>query len=199
MRLGAYITRNITGPLGMDSTSFKISPAMRTRLAKVHTRNAAGVLAVSNFETVQDPEFEAGPYSTASDYLKFMRMMLNGGRGNGNQVLKPDTVALMSNNAMGNLRVHVLPTQNPALTRDAEFFVGTPKSWSLTFMVNEEKAPTGRSAGSIGWAGFANTFFWIDLRNDMGGLIMMQILPFVDQKALDTFYGFEKTVYDNLA
>jgi CubicO group peptidase (beta-lactamase class C family) len=202
MRLGAYIRKNIADPLGMASTAFKITPEMRERLAKVHQRGADGKLAVTAFEVPQDPEFEPGGgglYSTASDYQRFMRMILNRGRGNGNQVLRPETVDLMSRNAMGSLRVRMLPTQNPALSLDAEFFVGTPKTWGLSFMINEERAPTGRSPGSLAWAGLANTYFWIDPTKNIAGLAMMQVLPFVDPKSLALFTAYEKSVYASLA
>lgn len=202
MRLGEYIKRNIADPLGMASTAFKITPEMRARMAKVHQRGDDGKLTVTAFEVPQDPEFEPGGgglYSTASDYQRFMRMILNGGKGNGNQVLRQQTVELMSRNSMGNLRVRMLPTQNPVLSRDAEFFVGTPKSWGLSFMINEETAPTGRSAGSLAWAGLANTYFWIDPKKRIAGVIMMQVLPFVDAKALALFYAYEKGVYSALA
>ncbi len=198
LRLGEYIGRNLTGPLGMDSTAFRITPAMRARMAKVHQREEGGKFAVSDFEVPQDPEFEPGGgglYSTAGDYLKFMRMILNGGRGNGNQVLRPETVGLMARNAMGGLRVRMLPSQNLALTRDAEFFAGTPKTWGLSFMINEQAAPTGRSAGSLAWAGLANTYFWIDPAKRFGGVLMTQILPFVDARALALFHAYEREAY----
>jgi methyl acetate hydrolase len=60
MRLGAYLTKNVLGPLGMNSTAFKISPDMRARLAKVHARGADGKLTVTPFEVPQEPEFEPG-------------------------------------------------------------------------------------------------------------------------------------------
>ena len=198
LRLSEYIRRHITDPLGMDSTAFRITPAMRARMARVHQRGDDGKLNVTAFEVPQDPEFDPGGgglYSTADDYLKFMRMILNGGFGNGQQVLRPETVALMSRNAMGDLRVRMLPSQNAALSRDAEFFVGTPKTWGLSFMINEATAPTGRPAGSLAWSGLANTHFWIDPKNGIGGLVMMQVLPFVDPQALDLFYGFEAAAY----
>ncbi len=209
-RLGQYLIDHLTGPLGMTSTGFKITPDMRARLAKVHQRGADGGLTVTDFEINQTPEFEPGGgglYSSAQDYLRFMRMILNGGRGEdaagmasqGNQVLRPKTVALMSKNAMGDLRVRMLPTQNPALSLDAEFFPGTPKTWGLSFMINEETAPTGRSTGSLAWAGLPNTFFWIDPVKKIGGVILMQVLPFVDQRALSLFTRFESGVYAGLA
>ena len=201
MRLGQYLKQNLIDPLGMGDTAFRITPAMRAKMAKVHGRQPDGKLVVTPFEVPQDPEFEPGGgglYSTASDYQRFMRMIMNNGRGNGNQVLRPETVALMSKNAMGSLRVEMLKTQNPVLSLDAEFFTGTPKTWGLSFMINEQTAPTGRSAGSLAWAGLANTYFWIDPVKKISGLIMMQVLPFVDPKSIALFTAYEKGVYASL-
>ena len=199
MRLGEYIQKNIAEPLGMGSTGFKISPSMRSRLATVHQRDTlTGVLSPTSFEVSQDTEFDPGGgglYSTAGDYLRFTRMILNQGRGNGHQLLKPETVALMSKNAMGPLRVSLLRTQNPAASLDAEFFPGIEKSWGLTFMINEQQAPTGRSTGSLAWAGLPNAFFWIDPKKDLAGVILMQLLPFVDPRAIGLFTAYEKAVY----
>src|SRR5262245_52841695 len=200
-KLGAYMQENILGPLGMTSTAFKIAPDMRARLARVHQRGGDGKLTPIDFEITQEPEFEMGGgglYSTAGDYLQFVRMMLNRGKANGRQILKPETVDLMSKNAMGNSKVTLLKTQNPQLTNDAEFFPGMPKSWGLSFMINDQPAPTGRSAGSLAWAGLANTYFWIDQRKGVGGVYMTQMLPFADTKSLPLFYAFEKSIYQTI-
>jgi CubicO group peptidase (beta-lactamase class C family) len=202
LRLGEYIQKHITAPLGMSSTGFKITPDMRARLAKVHQRDATSdALIVLPFEVPQEPEIDpggGGMYSTASDYLRFTRMILNHGKGNGHQLLKPETVALMSKNAMGPLRVSMLHTDNKAMSLDAEFFPGLEKTWGLTFMINEQTAPTGRSAGSLAWAGLPNAYFWIDPSKGIAGVIMMQILPFVDTHALQLFTDYESAVYRSL-
>jgi CubicO group peptidase (beta-lactamase class C family) len=200
-KLGAYMKEHIFEPLGMLSTAYRITPSMRERLAKVHQREAGGGLAVTDFEVNQEPEFEPGGgglYSTASDYLKFIRMILGKGLCSGRRLLKPETVELMSRNSMGDLRVTKLPGIRPSLSHDAEFFEGTPKTWGLTFMINEETAQTGRPAGSLAWAGLGNTYFWIDPKNGIGGVHMAQVLPFVDPRALANFYAFEKSVYGAL-
>ena len=200
LRLSQYLRQNLSEPLAMHDTAFRITPDMRTRLARVHQRGADGRLEVTAIEVPQDPQFEPGGgglYSTIGDYQRFMRMILNRGRGNGNQVLQPATVALMSTNAMGDLRVRMLPTQDPRRSCDAEFFPGTPKTWGLSFMINEAAAPTGRPAGSLAWAGLANTFFWIDPQNAIAGVLMMQMLPFLDPKALALFTAYEKSVYSS--
>jgi CubicO group peptidase (beta-lactamase class C family) len=158
-------------------------------------------LSLLNFEVPQQAEVDpggGGMYSTASDYLRFTRMMLNHGHANGQQILKPETVALMSINAMGPLRVNRLHTINTNMSLDAEFFPGIEKTWGLTFMINEALAPTGRSAGSLAWAGLPNAYFWIDPVRKIAGVLMMQILPFVDTSAIQLFTDFETTVYQSL-
>ena len=100
---------------------------------------------------------------------------------------------------MGANRVSMLKTQNPVLSLDAEFFIGSPKTWGLSFMINEEQAPTGRSAGSLAWAGLANTYMWIDQKRGIGGVYLTQILPFVDVKSFPLYLEFEKAVYRSIA
>ena len=199
--LGYYLQENLLGPLGMNSTAFRISPEMRARMAKIHSRGDDGQLKPIDFE-IAPADFEMGGgglYSTAGDYLQYVRMILNRGKGNGNRVLKPETVDLMSRNAMGDLRVTMLKTNMPALSADAEFFPGMPKSWGLSFMINDEEAPTGRTAGSLAWAGLANTFFWIDPQKGVAGVYLTQVLPFVDVKALPLFFEWEKSIYRSMA
>ena len=200
-KLGDYMRDNLLLPLGMNSSAFKITDDMRSRLSRMHARTPDGLVAI-DFEIPQAPEFEmggGGMYSTVGDYLKFVQMMLNSGKGNGNQVLKPSTVALMSKNAMGKIRVTMLKPAGVGSSNDAEFFPGLPKGWGLSFMTNEAKAPTGRSAGSLAWAGLANSFYWIDQKKGVAGVLATQILPFADVKALPLFAGFETAVYHSLA
>ena len=151
-------------------------------------------------EIPQDPEFEMGGgglYSTVSDYAKFVRMILNKGRSGSTQVLRPETVEAMSVNQMGDKRVKCLKTAIADYSNDAEFFPGLEKSWGLSFMINEEDAPTGRPAGSLAWAGLANSYYWIDPKNGIGGVYATQILPFADSKSLPLFEAFETAVYTN--
>jgi methyl acetate hydrolase len=105
----------------------------------------------------------------------------------------------MSINQMGDCRVVELKTYDPKRSLAAEFFPGVPKTWGLSFMINEADAPTGRPAGSLACAGLANTYFWIDPRNGIAGVYATQILPFVDEKSLPLFLAFETAVYDSLA
>jgi CubicO group peptidase (beta-lactamase class C family) len=199
LRLGDYFQECIFAPLGMTSTSYKLTPSQRARIVKVHARQPDGSLKPIDFEVKQDPEFDAGGgglYSTASDYMKFCQMFLhNGQAATGRQILRPESVAAMGRNHIGDLRVNLLPTFDPARSVDAEFFPGMVKKWSTAFMLNSEQAPTGRSPNSLAWAGLGNTFFWIDPTRKVAGVILMQMLPFVDPEALGAFTRFESATY----
>jgi methyl acetate hydrolase len=201
-KLGAYLKANLFEPLGMRDTAFRITDEMRSRLAKIHQRGDDDRFAPQlELEIPQAPEFEMGGgglYGTLPDYAKFIRMILNRGKTDGQQILKPETVQMMATNQMGDCRVCMLKTAIPPLSNDAEFFPGMPKTWGLSFMINTERAPTGRNPGSLAWAGLANTFFWIDPVAGIGGVYATQVLPFADKKALPLFFAFEKTVYDQL-
>ena len=131
-RLGDYLQHNLFAPLEMHSTSFKISPSQRARLASMHARGPDGALAVLPFEIPQEPQFQMGGgglYSTAPDYLRFTQMLLHRGTFNGNQVLQPETVHTMSQNHIGDLDCVELQTAMPALAHNANFFPGMQQKW----------------------------------------------------------------------
>jgi CubicO group peptidase (beta-lactamase class C family) len=167
----------------------------------MHARDASGALSAIPFEMEQDPEFHMGGgglYGTAGDYIKFTQMILNKGKANGNQLLKPETVATMGQNHIGELNVTKMLTAAPAYTNDVDLYPEQAKKWGLSFLINTAKTAEGRSAGSLAWAGLANTYFWIDPSRDVAGVILMQLLPFADTIALNAFAGFERGVYAGL-
>jgi CubicO group peptidase (beta-lactamase class C family) len=196
-RLGAYMKANLFEPLGMSSTAFDLSPAQRERVSSVHARLPDGGLAVMPFALPPDAELQAGGhalYSTAQDYLKFTQMILHGGRLGGAQVLKPETVQAMGKNQMGDLRVRFLKTAAPGFSYDCEFYPGIPCTWGLSFLINTQDTPEGRSAGSLSWAGLSNCYYWIDPVKKLTGVLMSQSLPFFDAKVLKLFRAFETAV-----
>ncbi|OKO68117.1 serine hydrolase domain-containing protein [Bradyrhizobium sp. NAS96.2] len=200
-KLDAYLRDNMFAPLGMSDTGFKISDDMRKRLVGMHARGEDGTLAAMPFELEQNPEFHMGGgglYSTAADYIKFCQMILNKGKGNGNQLLKPETVAAMGQNQMGDLTVGKMTTAAPPYTNDVDLYPDMIKKWGLSFLINTAKTPEGRSPGSLAWAGLANTYYWIDPSRDVCGVILTQLLPFADKHSLEAFAGFEKGIYAGL-
>jgi methyl acetate hydrolase len=200
-RLDSYLRGQLFMPLGMSDTDFKIGESQRQRLAGMHQRGADGTLAPIPFELEQDPEFHMGGgglYGTGGDYIKFTQMILNKGRGNDNQVLKPETVEIMGQNHIGDLNMTKLISALPDLTNDVDPYPDMDKKWGLSFLINTVRTPEGRSSGSLAWAGLANTYFWIDPSRDVTGVILMQMLPFVDNKCLEAFADFESGVYAGL-
>jgi methyl acetate hydrolase len=202
-RLGQFMAERIFEPLDMASSAFTLTPLMRERLARMHKREANGsATPMSDFELPQDPEVHMGGhglYSTVQDYCRFIRMWLNDGMGPKGRVLKKETVLAAERNGLGDRKIKGLPGVIPSLSNYAEFFPGMPKSWALTFMINDEDAPTGRPAGSLGWAGLPNLFYWIDRKNGIGGFWATQIFPFADPTSVGGYLDFEKAVYDSLS
>jgi methyl acetate hydrolase len=197
-RLGEVMKERIFEPLVMEDTSFRLNDSMRRRLARIHQREADGSLKPLDFELPQDPELHMGGhglYATVGDYMRFIRMWLNDGMGKQGRVLKAETVEMAARNGLGEKKIKLLPGVIASLSNDAEFFPGMPKSWALTFMVNDLEAPTGRPAGALGWAGLANLFYWIDRQNGLGGFWATQILPFADPVSFGGYIDFETAVY----
>src|SRR3954463_3205657 len=200
-KLDAYMRENLFTPLGMNDTGFRITDSQRKHLVGMHARGEDGTLAPIPFELEQAPEFHMGGgglYGTAADYIKFTQMILNKGRGNGNQLLKPETVALMGENNIGDLAMGKMTTAIGWATNDVDLYPDIVKKWGLSFLINTAKTPEGRSAGSLAWAGLANTYFWIDPVRNVAGVILMHLLPFADGKCLEAFAGFERGVYAGL-
>jgi len=196
--LGDFFAEHIFGPIGMKDTAFTLSSERRARLVGMHARGADGALGPIPFELPEEPEFQMGGgglYGTAADYLAFERVFLNRGHANGRQVLRPETVQQMSENAIGGLDVRLLKTAVPAYSNDAEFFPGMLKKWSLGFMISTEAVPGGRGPGSLAWAGLGNTYFWIDPAKGIAGVILMQLIPFADPKAVALLEDFERALY----
>lgn len=202
-RLGQVLKERVFAPLGMTDIAFTRSDEMKARTAVIHARGDDGSLTpLPDFVLPDNPDFDMaghGLYASVGEYMKFIRMWLNDGNGPNGRVLKPETVKqAVSNGLQPHQKVVMLPGVVPSLSNDAEFFPGLKKSWSYTFMINDEVAPTGRPAGSIGWAGLANLFYWIDRTNGVGGFWATQILPFADAVSFGAYMNFETAVNNSL-
>ena len=197
-KLGDYFAEHLLEPLGMVDTSFACTPNMLERKATVHIRTTDSSFMAIQMPQAGSSEFDsggAGLFSTMSDYTRFMRMILNDGELEGTRVLNAETVALMATNNMGDIRVTGLKSANPAFFSDADFYPGIPKSWGLTFLINEEPLPNGCPAGALTWAGAFNSYFWIDKTTGIAGCYLSQVLPFFDAGASGNFFDFQNAVY----
>ena len=196
--LEIYFRENIFEPLGMANTGFLISSAQKRKTATTYARQADGSLLPMPFEMNQRPEFFSGGgglFGTPRDYMAFLQMMVKGGSHGGARVLTPETVALMRTNAIGDLNVNPLKTSSKMWSLDADLFPGMKQKWGLSFDINPEKGPNGRSAGSYAWAGLLNCYYWVDPVKKVTGALFTQLLPFYDPRAVDLFGAFERGVY----
>ncbi|HWA62690.1 MAG TPA: serine hydrolase domain-containing protein [Caulobacteraceae bacterium] len=192
--LDAWFEAEITGPLGMTDTTFAPGEAMAGRRASVHQRLDDGSLVPIPFAMPAPPYFSMGGgglYSTAGDYLKFLQAILAGGGG----VLRPDTVARMTANQVGELACGTLTSARPAKSRDFEVMPGVPKGWGLGFLINAAPAAEGRAAGSLAWAGLGNCYYWADPKSGAAGVLLSQVMPFADPQVLETFAAMERFIY----
>lgn len=200
-RLGAVMKKYLFEPLDMRDIGFQMSDSMKHRRVTIHDRAADGKLTpVPELVLPDPPSMDMGGhglYSTVGEYMKFIRMLLNDGAGPNGRVLKPETVAKMSVDGLQALGLSVggWTTSIPSLSNTGEFFPGLDKGWAYTFMTNREDAPSGRPAGSLMWTGLANSFFWIDRKNGVGGYWATQILPFQDAASYPGYVDFETAVY----
>ncbi len=182
----------------MRDTAFELREDMKDRLVDAAARDPEGRLSRLEFEFPADGDFQMGGgglYSTAADYLRFTRMLLGGGQLDGQRVLKPETVALMAENSIGEIEVPKFESDNPAMALPVEMFPGQVKRWGLSFLLNTEDVPGGRGAYSLTWAGVHNTFFWIDPKRSLTAVLMMQLLPANDPQVLSTLVDYELALY----
>ncbi len=180
--LDEFFRERIFTPLKMNDTAFFLNAAKVDRLAVLyqsgpdHTLTRApeapikaGTLVYSSTYHYKGPRTYfsggAGLTSTASDYARFLQMLLNGGELDGARVLKPETVAMMTSN-----QITGFPLTLGSIHGDRfglGFGVVTPAG----------KSQTPMSPGSYGWGGFFHTIFWVDPEKKLIGVLMTQVFP----------------------
>lgn len=199
LRLDDYFRHRIFDPLGMSDTFYHVPPEKQARLVPVNRRGADGAIVTEPVQPPVDgftPSGGGGLTSSAGDYIRFTRMLLNGGELDGTRIVSADTVAAMGQNQIGSLGVPALKTAMPERSDDFSFVADGRDKWGLGFLLTADAVPGKRSGGSLSWGGINNTYFWVDPARGVTGVILMQFLPFADRKALALYDAFERGVYE---
>ena len=105
---------------------------------------------------------------------------------------------MMMQNQIGELNVQAMRSAQPPYSRSFDQFPGQPHKWGLSFDINMQPGPNGRSAGSISWAGLLNCYFWLDPVKHVTGALFTQILPFYDDRVVALYGEFERELYAGL-
>jgi CubicO group peptidase (beta-lactamase class C family) len=198
--LDVVIKENITGPLGMNETTFAMSDAQEANCTPVHVKGEDGNWISVGHVLNPEPEWMAaghGLFSTPRDYIKFQQALLRGGELNGERILSQETVDSVFTNQIGDLEFPPdIPTADPAATD--HFAIGPGYKWGYGLLLSPEDTPGMRKAGSGAWAGLCNTHFWIDRASGITASIYSNTLPFVTPEAFGVYLGFEQALYSSL-
>ncbi len=179
MNTAEYLQQNIFDPLGMDDTGYNLPGESKSRAAALHYKLQDGTLALRPNQTPTSGHTifggTHGLFSSADDYLRFCRMLLNGGELDGVRILSPKTVTLMTDDHVGSL------------------YPDDGYGFGLGFSVRTELAAAKAlgTVGTFGWSGAYNTYFFIDPQEELIGIMMTQFAPFT------SFYKekFQQLVY----
>jgi CubicO group peptidase (beta-lactamase class C family) len=197
-RLESYFGQRIFAPLGMADTFYNLPASRRSRVVPVHRRRATGGFELDAAQPpfrVPRPIGGGGLSSTATDYARLLRMFLNEGSLENARIVSPATIRLMSANHIGTVGVRALKTAMPERSSDFTFVEDGRDKWGLGFLIRTSQRSGRRSPGSVSWGGLHNTYFWVDPSRGVAGVILMQLLPFADSKALAVYDEFERAVY----
>ncbi len=191
-----FFADRICGPLGMTDTSFRL-PADGARLASVFERSDTGFAELENERAGPQPRGGGGLYSTARDYVALLQMFLNEGEHAGQRLLSREAVAEITRNQIGELFAERQTTAFAERSNDFIFMDGTQK-FGLGVTIETRDQPAGRPAGTYGWGGIFNTYFWVDPHARIAVTLMMQMRPFADPECVDFCRRFEGLVYSTL-
>ena len=199
--LESYLCKHVFEPLGMTDTTFSPDEAQYERLMAIHKRMPEGGLALSDFDVPQDPEMAfggEGAYATPGDYLRFLRALLRRGELDGNRILRQETVDLMfADHLEGAPLPEIMESAVPELTNTVPS-LPFKQGWGCGLHLLLEDVPDMRRAGSGDWAGVFNCYYWVDPATGITAAIFTQLLPFFDERMVETLLAFEASIYEQV-
>ena len=200
--LDRFLDDNFFKPLGMKDTTYVVPAEKRSRVVTTHTWNNGRLTESANPANIASTVAgDGGLASTASDYIKFLQMLLNDGKHQGKTILSKASVQAMTRNQIGTVVVDTQPAALPNLTRPFPVApsAGRDKfSYGFQITASNKESTNLRSAGSYTWAGIYNTHFWVDPRREIAAVLMFQVLPFYDDNIMKLYQDFEEAIGKNL-
>tara|TARA_B100000676_G_scaffold303998_1_gene355442 strand:+ start:471 stop:1634 length:1164 start_codon:yes stop_codon:yes gene_type:complete len=200
-KLNDYMKENLFDKLDMHNTTFKLNENNFKNLAYIYNYIGNGLMINKDIAKYQDDRvsrsFDSGGgglVSTTQDYAKFMRLFLN----NNNLIISQKSINLMKTNQIGKLEVESISSVDHGLAASLDHDDSVEKKFGYGFMINNNNTLQGRPKGSISWSGIFNSFFWIDFKHNIGCAIFMQMLPYLNEISLKTYYEIETCIYKNI-
>jgi methyl acetate hydrolase len=197
-----FCQEEIFNPLEMFNTYFETNTVTK-RLASVKLRGVTGGFENANqFVPLARPErYGMGQacHGTARDFMKLLRLVLSDGVYNGRRVMSDSAVALLKDNQIGDLRLPFPMKSNiDQVSADLDILplLTVPMTHTAGFARNEVNVPGRRRAGSLSWAGFLNTHFWIDPQSGIAAVLFSHFAPFNDARFQEVYSTFERSVYE---
>jgi CubicO group peptidase (beta-lactamase class C family) len=179
--LETYLRKNVTGPLKMNSTWFNVPENLKENIVSWGARDSTGFQKYPRIPRAPVTEFSAGGglFGSPKDYLTFLVCMMNNGNYEGGQILKPETVELMSRNHLPN-----------ELTSNAE-----GDTHGLAWAIEDSEDEVLRSRCSGYWGGLANSYYSIDEEKNVSIVYFTNFFPYGDKETYDFYKLFERQVY----
>lgn len=195
-----YFRKNITGPLKMNSTWFNVPESLKENIVSWGTRDSTGFKEFPRIPEVPVTEFIAGEglFGTPKDYLTFLNCLMNNGKYDGGQILKPETVELMFKNALPDGLTLNFDIPKSGLPETVGHFPDESDNFSLALAVENSDNEMVRTKGSLYWAGVANSYYTLDKDKGIAIVYFTQFLPFNDKTSYDFYRLFEKEVYTDM-
>lgn len=198
--LETYLREYVTGPLKMNSTWFNVPAELQSKIVSWGMRDSTG--GFREYPRVPDKpatEFSAGGglFGSPNDYLRFLRCLLNGGELDGVRIIKPETLAMMLQDHLPpSVHLHFEGSQRRDSLRGS--FSDTLDRYGLAWAIEANPAEKIRPMSAVYWAGAANSYYTLDVNNNIAIVYFTNFFPFNDKQSFDFYKLFEKQTYDRL-
>lgn len=194
--LETYFREHITGPLGMQSTWFNVPDSLQDKIVSWGTRDSTGFSEYTRIPPQPVTTYNAGGglFSSPKDYLTFLRCMLNEGKYDKGQLLKPETVALLFTDQLPEGINLSYELTDESVSSSASGFRDETDTYGLAWALESNADETVRSQGAAYWAGIANSYYTVDREKGVAVAYFTQFLPFNDKESYGFYRLFEQQI-----